>query len=500
MAKKLSDLCTLPSGSADPLIKKVSADSRKVAKGSLFAALQGDVSDGRIYIASAIEKGAAAIITDDSADLPDEVEANGIPVIISDNPRRDYALACAAFYDEKPKFIVAVTGTNGKTSVADFTRQIWKHLAFSAASMGTLGIRADLLNSPGGLTTPDPAKLHHNLSLIAEAGVTHCALEASSHGLVQERLAGAQFQGAGFTNLSRDHLDYHKDEESYYAAKKRLFTDYLTEGGLAAIHVDSPKGKRLAQELKDQGIRVMTVGHDIDADVLVLTIIPRQEGLEVDLVVDGGHVEVIIPLMGVFQADNALLAACLASCAGIDLIDCLRAAEHLVGVSGRMQFLGMTESGGGVYVDFAHTPDGLENVLHAARAHTDGVLSILFGCGGNRDKGKRPIMGEIAHRLADKVYITDDNPRDEDAAVIRSEILDACPKAQEFSDRAVAINKAIKGLNSGDILIIAGKGHEEGQIVGGQVLPFSDIRTANKILKKSKMAKDLMAENLKANL
>lgn len=506
MPVMLSQLFPVSESFSDVLIAGVTADSRKVGPGFMFAALQGVDMDGRDYIADALEKGAVVILSDHQASLPAGTD-DRIAILCVENPRKIYGEICARFFHDRPGYLAGVTGTNGKTSVADFTRQIWKALGLNAASMGTLGVRADLMNSAGGLTTPDPEILHKNLQLMSNAGVTHCALEASSHGLDQYRLDGVTLQAAAFTNLSRDHLDYHKNQDSYFKAKARLFTDYLASDGIAAINIDTIWGVRLVSILQGYNKESLTVGHHIDADVCIIATIPRPSGLEVYVKVKEKRLKLHIPLMGVFQADNAILAAALASTLAstvadtqvasvdADLIDCLKAVETLKGVSGRMQSLGLTEKGGHVYVDFAHTPDGLETVLHAARAHTTKQLSVVFGCGGNRDKGKRPMMGQIACKIADKVIVTDDNPRREDAAVIRSEILAACDaQAIEIADRYKAIETAISSLGQGDILVLAGKGHEEGQIVGDEVLPFSDIRTANKFLKKQALKPGLASE------
>lgn len=482
MGKMLSDLKVDLAGMQDCSISGVTADSRMVTQSFLFAAMPGVDYDGRAFIAEAIEKGATVILSTLDTVLPDDAP-DSVQLINSDDVRADYARIAARFYDVMPPYIAAVTGTNGKTSVADFTRQIWKHQGFIAASIGTLGVRSDLLQTPGGLTTPDPVKLHMSMSQVAHTGVTHCALEASSHGLHQKRLEGAAISAAAFTNLTRDHLDYHASEDCYYQAKVRLFSELLMDGGFAAVNIDDEYGEQLVKVLSDRQVQLVTVGRNEKADVVIENVEAVKDGLRLEIQLKGEVITYVLPLMGYFQAENAVLAAVLASSADLSLKSCLKSMEHLEGVSGRMQHIGSTQSGGAVYVDFAHTPDGLETVLKAASDHATGSLDVVFGCGGNRDKGKRPIMGEIARKLATRVYVTDDNPRFEDAAEIRQGIMVACPDAYEIADRGQAIKKAIHALDEGDILILAGKGHEEGQIIDDEKIMFSDIHTAHKILR-----------------
>lgn len=483
----LPDSLIVAEGAEDIKIEGVTADSRKVAQSFLFAALSGLDKDGADYIPAALEQGAAVLLVaaDKAANIAGEIAETypDVVVIPSRDPRSDYARITAAFFNAQPDFMVAVTGTNGKTSVADFTRQIWKDQGLLSASLGTLGIRSDLMQTPGGLTTPDPVKLHQSLSQIVTAGVTHCALEASSHGLDQKRLEGVNLRAAAFTNLSRDHLDYHHNEEGYFQAKARLFHECLMPGAMAVINTDGPRGAELAEQLHADGKTVVTVGRAVDATVRILDIETKSDGLSVTILSEGVTQSYNLKLLGSFQAENAVLAALLASTAGLPVQACLKSMEHLHGVSGRMQYVGTSVKGGSVYVDFAHTPDGLETVLKAARSHAAGSLDVVFGCGGNRDRGKRSMMGDIACRLADKVYVTDDNPRFEDAAMIRQEICEACDKAMNIPDREEAIGVAVDALRDGDILILAGKGHEEGQIVGDKKIPFSDILTAQRLIR-----------------
>lgn len=462
----------------DVRISGMTVDSRSVHEGDLFVALPGTKIDGRKFIPDAIKAGAAAILTTEGA----AGDAPGVPVIEDANPRRRYAELAARFYGEQPACQVAVTGTNGKTSVADFTRQIWECLGEPAASMGTLGVRSKLIERPGGLTTPDPMKLHEMLRDVAGAGVGKVALEASSHGLDQYRLDGVRLQAAAFTNLTRDHMDYHRTEQGYFYAKARLFGELLGPGAGAVINVDDPWGLILEDIAWARGLRILTVGRAEKAVMRLLSQEVTQTGQSLRVLFGGRTFDVDLPLVGEFQAHNALVAAGLVIVTGVDAGKVFRALENLEGVPGRMELMGTSQTGGAVFVDYAHTPDGLRTVLKAARAHGPNRLKVVFGCGGDRDAGKRPQMGAIAADLADDVYVTDDNPRSETAGDIRQQIMVACSGAAEVGDRRAAIEAAISSLAEGDMLIIAGKGHEEGQLVGDQMLPFSDIETVKEIL------------------
>lgn len=478
MQRTLSELLGVNSKNASLMVNGLTADSRLVSKGFIFAALSGSELDGRDYIDSAIKAGASAILAPQGT----QADFGAIPVIEDKNPRRKYAEMAAAFYGHQPETMVAVTGTNGKTSVADFTRQIWDLNGCNAASLGTIGVKSKAVNLPGGLTTPDPMTLYKDFYALAEAGVSHACVEASSHGLDQYRLDGVKLDAAAFTNLTRDHLDYHHNETSYFYAKARLFGELLAPKSTAVVNIASPYGKMVDDLCWGRGLNRLTVGYDDMASFFIKDVTLLAKGQKVTTHFDGKDYTVNVPLVGGFQIENALLAVGLATATGIKPQDALASLENLTGVSGRMEYMGTSPSGGSVYVDFAHTPAGLETVLTAARAHKPSKLSVVFGCGGNRDVGKRPIMGEIAARLADSVVITDDNPRHEDASLIRKEIKAACPNAIVIGDRTAAIEEAIRALHEGDMLIIAGKGHENGQIVGDDILPHSDLDIVAELL------------------
>jgi len=482
-AQRLSDILRRDLD-RDPMVTGVTADSRKVAEGTLFCALPGSRADGRDFIPQAIKQGAAAILTSDGLDPNGQT---GEPVVVQvADVRRAYALAARAFYGAQPKTCVAVTGTNGKTSVATFCRQIFSMLGHASASMGTLGIvqqsadGGETAITPPGLTTPDAADVARHLAELAEGGVTHVALEASSHGIDQRRLDGVSLAAAGFTNLTQDHLDYHATMEAYRAAKLRLFEQLLPRGRTAVLNADCGSYNAFAATAILSGAGIMSVGE-------------RGQGLALtgrDLTVDGQILylehqgrayDVKLPLAGLFQASNALVAAGLAIAAGEEPGAVIAALGRLKGARGRLERVGARSNGAEVYVDYAHTPDGLETVLKALRPHTRGKLVCVFGCGGDRDRGKRPIMGGIAARLADRAIVTDDNPRSEDPAAIRAEVLGGMGLSEkdkggiEIGDRRAAIFEAVSGLKTGDVLVVAGKGHEQGQIVAGQVLPFDDV-------------------------
>jgi UDP-N-acetylmuramoyl-L-alanyl-D-glutamate--2,6-diaminopimelate ligase len=454
----------------DPQIAGVTADSRKVRPGFLFAALPGSKVDGRSFIAPALDAGAAAILA------PDDVTGLPVPVAHAWDLRRAYALAAKAFWGAQPKTCVAVTGTNGKTSVAAFCRQVFERLGHASASMGTLGVRAGSEQlTPPGLTTPDAADVSRLLAELAGRGVTHLALEASSHGIDQRRLDGVELTAAGFTNLSQDHLDYHGTMGAYRAAKLRLFETLLPRGRTAVLNADSDAFQAFAAAAVTGGHTILSVGEQ--GQGLRLTgrrLLPEGQLLQIRAVDDTAY-EVRLPLAGAFQASNALVAAGLCIAAGEDIAAVLAALEHVEGAPGRLQRVGRGPRGGEAYVDYAHTPDGLKTVLEALRPHARGRLIVVFGCGGDRDRGKRPVMGEIATRLADAVIVTDDNPRSEEPAAIRAAILASAAGAREIGDRREAIRASVAMLGEGDVLVVAGKGHEQGQIVGDQVLPFDDL-------------------------
>ncbi|MDP1914211.1 UDP-N-acetylmuramoyl-L-alanyl-D-glutamate--2,6-diaminopimelate ligase [Brevundimonas sp.] len=466
---------------ADPMITGVTADSRKVAPGALFVALPGSAADGRAFIPQALSQGAAAVLA------PADTDARLAPVLItSGDVRRAYAIAARGFYGAQPATCVAVTGTNGKTSVAAFCRQIWAALGLHAASMGTLGVLAQTGNvnrelTGPGLTSPDAADAARMLADLAGSGVTHLALEASSHGIDQRRLDGVTLQAAAFTNLSQDHLDYHGDMVAYRDAKLRLFETLLPRGRTAVLNADSDAYSSFAAASIMSGLGVMGVGErGRDLSLIGRRAVPEGQRLTIDA--RGTLHEVLLPLAGAFQASNALVAAGLCIAAGETPERVLAGLEKITGAQGRLQRI--PGSGRGeVYVDYAHTPDGLETVLKALRPHATGRLIAVFGAGGDRDKAKRPLMGEIAGRLADVSIVTDDNPRSEDPAAIRRAVREGCPAAREVGDRRAAIQQAIEMMGDGDVVVIAGKGHEQGQIVGGVTHPFDDATEAAEALR-----------------
>lgn len=462
-----TDTLPLPDMGATEILG-LTADSRAVKPGYLFAALPGTKLDGTAFIAQAIERGAAALLVPKGA----EVDVR-VPVISDRNPRRRLALMAARFFGAQPATIAGVTGTNGKTSVATFTQQIWAALGQEAASLGTLGVASAKGERPLGFTTPDPVALQAELAALAVEGVTHLAMEASSHGLAQYRLDGARLAAAGFTNITRDHMDYHTSFDDYLYAKLRLFGEVMGPGGVAVINADSAQYIEVEAVSWARGHRVISVGRN-GRDIRLVAARPDARGQTLELTYEGGAYEVKLPLVGGFQASNALVAAGLVIGCGGEAAKVFAALEHLTGAKGRMEEAAHLASGASVYIDYAHTPDALENVLGAMRPHTKGKLAIVFGCGGDRDPGKRVLMGEVAARLADAVYVTDDNPRREKPAVIRAAILKGCPGASEIADRADAIETAIRSLGAGDVLVVAGKGHETGQIIGKETIPFSD--------------------------
>ncbi|MFM7345352.1 MAG: UDP-N-acetylmuramoyl-L-alanyl-D-glutamate--2,6-diaminopimelate ligase, partial [Tagaea sp.] len=442
------------SGGADPEISGVTANSRDVAKGHLFAALAGAKHDGRAFVGEALRNGAAAILAAPGLDLP-----QGVPYLAAKNPRRAFARAAARFHGAQPATIVAVTGTSGKTSVASFARQIWATLGRKAASLGTLGLIAPNRERYGSLTTPDPASLHKDLAELAADGVTCVAMEASSHGLDQCRLDGVKLQAAAFTNLSRDHLDYHPTMEAYFAAKKRLFDTLLPRGAVAVLNADIPEFEALKAACQARGLRVASYGR-AGKDLRLISARPVPGGQKVEIEAYGAKHEFLLPLAGAFQTMNALAAAGLVVGAGAAPMDAIQALAKLQGVPGRLERAGARKNGAAIYVDYAHKPDALATVLAALRPHVSGKLHVVVGCGGDRDPGKRPMMGKIAIEGADRVVITDDNPRTEDPALIRAAMLAAAPGAIEISPRENAIREAVAALEAGDVLAICGKGHE----------------------------------------
>lgn len=462
----------------DPVITGVTADSRKAGPGALFAALPGTAADGRAFIPQALTQGAAAVLA------PTDTPGDAAPVLVrSGDVRRAYALAAKAFYGAQPKTCVAVTGTNGKTSVATFCRQIWTRIGHLGASMGTLGavVGTTPLTGPG-LTSPDAAEAARLLAEMAGQGVTHLCLEASSHGIDQRRLDGVTLKAAAFTNLSQDHLDYHQTMDAYRDAKLRLFEQLLPRGRTAVLNADSDGYGPFASTSLMSGLTLFSVG-ERGRNLSLYSRQPVPEGQRLKIEAEGKLYGLLLPLAGAFQASNALVAAGLCVAAGDRVEKVLEALEGLEGAQGRLQHVGSGSNGGEAYVDYAHTPDGLQTVLEALRPHVAGRLIVVFGAGGDRDAGKRPQMGAIATRFADIAIVTDDNPRSEDPAKIRAAILVGAPDAREIGDRRAAIREAAALLRKGDVLIVAGKGHEQGQIVGETVYPFDDATEVASALK-----------------
>lgn len=470
---KLSQLlrsAALPAPEKDVEICGITADSRQVRPGYLFAALKGVNSDGHDFIPQAAAAGAAAVLCSDDgrkSDFPQVV------FIKSARTHYDFARIAAAFYEKQPEYIAAVTGTNGKTSIADFVRQILTMTGRKAASLGTLGLIKNNEEPQYAMTTPDPVTIHRDLRELAEEGYNYLVMETSSHGLCQYRVGGVKVKAAGFTNLTRDHLDYHKTMENYFEAKKILFTDILVAGGSAVLNADSDVYPALKQACEAGGKKIVAYGHK-GRELRLLKTTPLPHGQKLELEYYGKNISLNIPLAGEFQAMNVLCALGLAAELTGEPFEIIKYVEKIHGAKGRLELVARTLNGAAVYVDYAHTPDALENVIKAMRPHCTNRLCVLFGCGGDRDKGKRPQMGKIANDLADVIYVTDDNPRSEEAEVIRSEIMAACPRGKNIGDRRTAIQTAISALLPGDVLIVAGKGHEPGQIIKGVTYPFSD--------------------------
>jgi len=463
-------------------ITGLTADSRHVEQGFLFAAIPGSRVDGRRFIPNALDAGAAAILS--TTDVQPDAFADASATLITDpEPRRQLAWMADRFFDAQPATQVAITGTNGKTSVAAFVQQIWTALGHKAASMGTLGIRGPGVDRYGALTTPDPVSLHRDLADLTKAGIDHLAIEASSHGLDQFRLDGLRLTAAGFTNLSRDHIDYHGTMAAYLASKLRLFTELMPSGGTAVLNADSEVYDAVRDAAVDAGLAILTYGRNADDDGIRLNALtPTADGQKLDLSVAEKDAVVDLPLAGDFQAWNALCALGLVLATGGSQQPAMAALSTLQGAPGRIEHVGSRTNGSAVYVDYAHTPDALETVLKALRPHTEGRLIVIFGCGGDRDPGKRPMMGAAAAEFGDRVVVTDDNPRSEDPAEIRAAALAACPDAEEIGDRRAAIVESTARLQPGDVLVVAGKGHEQGQIVGDATLPFDDATVAREAI------------------
>ncbi|AUH35415.1 UDP-N-acetylmuramoyl-L-alanyl-D-glutamate--2,6-diaminopimelate ligase [Paracoccus tegillarcae] len=479
--KKLSDLGLRARDGRDPHIAGIALDSRDLKPGYLFAALPGSERHGGDFIQYALRMDAAAVLTDRegakiAADLLKDWDG---ALVIAEDPRAALAGAAALWFESQPDHLVAVTGTSGKTSVANFTRQIWQALGLSAISLGTMGVEGDY-QAKLAHTTPDPLTLHRVLAEAAAAGVTHAAMEASSHGLDQRRLDGVRVAAGGFTNFSQDHLDYHKNFDDYFAAKALLFNHILEEGAAAVINTDSPRGQQMAGVARDRGLALTAVGRDEGADLRILDQRYDATGQDLRFSVAGKPYLVRLPLIGGFQAENVLLAMGLVMAAGSTAEDVIHTLPGLTTVRGRMELAARRDNGATVFVDYAHKPGAVIAALQSLRPHVMGRIIVVIGAGGDRDTGKRPLMGEAARQYADVVIVTDDNPRTEDPALIRAAVMaGAGPDATEVGDRAEAILRGVDALQPGDALLIAGKGHESGQIVGQDVYPFDDAEQAS---------------------
>jgi UDP-N-acetylmuramoyl-L-alanyl-D-glutamate--2,6-diaminopimelate ligase len=484
LSELIEDVPLVPaSRPPDPNVTGLTCDSRAVEPGYLFAAFAGSRADGADFIDDAIARGAVAVLVAPDMNRREPIAA---AVIADPNPRRRYAQLAARFYADQPRTIAAVTGTNGKSSVVSFLRQIWTRLGRPSASLGTLGMESDRIQSPVRLTTPDAALLHLRLAELAHAGIDHLAIEASSHGLDQHRIDGVRIGAAAFTNLTRDHLDYHGSIASYLAAKRRLFESVMAPGGVAVLNAESPEFEGLAQACWAKRHRVIAYGRHAPRShraVTLADLVPTPRGQRLTIEADAARWTGEVPLIGSFQADNLLCAAALAIGCGDDAEAVLEALPGLTGVPGRVERVATLANGASIFVDYAHTPDALRALLTALRDHVTARLCVIFGCGGERDPGKRVQMGQAAAALADRVIVTDDNPRGEDPAAIRAAVLAGCADAEEIGDRAQAIVAAIRELEPGDLLVIAGKGHETGQIVAGTTIPFDDAEVARQAVR-----------------
>jgi UDP-N-acetylmuramoyl-L-alanyl-D-glutamate--2,6-diaminopimelate ligase len=476
----LGDLGLTAKAGGQARVTGLAVDSRAAREGFLFAALPGSAVHGAEYIAAALAKGAGAILTDAAGAriAADALAWSTAALVVAEDPRAALAGAAALWSGAQPATMVAVTGTNGKTSVAAFTRQIWQALGHAAINIGTTGVEGDWM-APSAHTTPDPITLHRMLADAAAAGVTHAAMEASSHGLDQRRMDGVHLTAAGFTNLTQDHLDYHHTMEAYFAAKAALFGRVLPGDGIAVINMNDPHGGAMAAIARGRGQAVLTVGHDAACDLHIAGQRFDATGQDLRLEWQGRPYQVRLNLIGGFQAENVSLAAGLAVAGGATPADVFAVLPRLSGVRGRMQLAATRHNGASVFVDYAHTPDAIATALKALRPHVMGRLVIVFGAGGDRDRTKRPLMGAAAQANADVLFVTDDNPRSEEPSAIRAEVMAACPDANEVGDRAEAILRGVDALGPGDALLIAGKGHESGQTIKGQVFPFDDVEQAS---------------------
>lgn len=465
---RLADLAGI---GGDSRVTGFAIDHRKVAPGTVFGAFRGSVFNGEDFIPQAVAAGAVAVVARPGA------KVEGAAHVAADEPRREFARLAARYFEPFPETVVAVTGTNGKTSTVELTRQLWRMAGHHAASIGTLGVTTADDRTTTGLTTPDIVTFLSNMAGLAREGVTHAAFEASSHGLSQYRTEGLPVRAGAFTNFTRDHLDYHETMEAYFEAKMRLFEEVVEPGGAAVVWTDDPKSEEVARRAEARGLRLLTVGRRGEALKLVGRE-PTQLGQRLTVEAEGRPRRIELPLIGAYQAANALTAAGLALATGGDLERTLASLPRVQGVRGRLERAVITRAGAPVYVDYAHTPDAIEAAIEALRPHAAGRLIIVFGAGGDRDVGKRAEMGRAAARLADLVLVTDDNPRSEDPAAIRRDILKGAPGAREVPGRREAIAAAVGEAGADDLILLAGKGHEQGQIVGDRILPFDDVAVA----------------------
>ncbi len=478
--KTVSELGLTARGGRDPRLLGLAVDSRAVRPGFLFAALPGSAVHGASYIPTALAQGAVAVLTDAAGAkmAAGALAGSEAALIVAEEAREALAYAAALWFGRQPDYMVAVTGTNGKTSVATFTRQIWMALGLEAINIGTTGVEG-AWTAPSSHTTPDPITLHALLAEAAEAGVTHAAMEASSHGLDQRRMDGVRLVAAGFTNLTQDHLDYHRTMEAYFQAKAQLFTRVLPDTGTAVVNLNGAMGGRMVALAEERGLKTLTIGREAGVDLRLVGQRFDATGQELRFDWQGRAHQVRLNLVGGFQAENVAVAAGLAIAGGEEAEQVFAVLPQLSGVRGRMQLAATRRNGAAVYVDYAHTPDALETALKALRPHVMGRIVVVFGAGGDRDTTKRPLMGAAARAHADVLYVTDDNPRSEEPSAIRAAILAACPEANEVGDRAEAILRGVDALQPGDALLVAGKGHEAGQVIKGHVYPFDDVEQAS---------------------
>ncbi|UWR29019.1 UDP-N-acetylmuramoyl-L-alanyl-D-glutamate--2,6-diaminopimelate ligase [Sulfitobacter sp. W002] len=478
-AVPLSSLGLTARAGTNPMITGIAVDSREVREGTLFAAMPGSRVHGAEFIQYALRMGAAAVLTDAAGAklAAEELAGSDAALVVSDSPREALARTAALWFGGQPATMIAVTGTNGKTSVSTFVRQIWVEMGLPAVNLGTTGVEGAWA-APLAHTTPEPITLHRTLAEAAQNGITHAAMEASSHGLDQRRLDGVTLKAAGFTNFTQDHLDYHETFEAYFAAKAALFARVLPEDGTAVVNIDDEKGVDIAAIARARGCEVITVGRD-GGDLHLQGQRFDATGQDLRFTWRGKTYQKRLNLIGGFQGDNVLLAAGLVIACGADAQEVFDTLPHLTTVRGRMQLAATRDNGAAVFVDYAHTPDAVATALAAMRPHVMGRLVAIVGAGGDRDRAKRPLMGQAAAENADMVIVTDDNPRSEDPASIRAAVLEGAPDAMEVGDRAEAILRGVDALEPGDALLIAGKGHETGQTVGDDVLPFDDVEQAS---------------------